>query len=608
LWDIETGETLRQFEYGDDIYSVAFSPDGRTAVSGGRDTTAVLWDLETGELKQKFTDYENTINAIIFGPDGRTILAGGRGDDSAMIEWDIETGQVVRRFEGHKEAIEGLDLLPDGSAFLSMSTDGVLNLWSFETGDIIHQMNISDENLNATIGAVRASAVSPDGRTAVTGDENFGVMLWDLSSGELLRSYEIPAGVNEVTFHPDNGTVLVGALTGTIYALDLQTGEITGSLTGHSEAVMNLFVMPDGRYAASASVDKTARLWELERGHVIRRFAPPGALTFEVELSPDGRTALSGSNDGTVTLWGVETGEMIRQFSADQPVMAVTYSPDGKTALIGTGYRFAQKVEPGHIILWDLETGEEIRRFEGQPYVVFDVEFSPDGKRAVSSGNGAMAIVWDVGTGQEIRRFEDYFINDPYPVESYWDVEYSPDGNTVLAGYGKGPIFMWDVETGEQIGQLVGHVDSGATGLTVSADGQTVVSGGWDHQAILWDIESGSIVRRFTNHVGPIGQIAFSPDERLLLGGSADGTNSLWEVESGEEIRRYGNGFVIKPVFNADGSQALAGFHDGAVELWRMDTTLDELLDWTRANRYIPELTCNQRAFYRIEPLCEAEE
>ena len=93
-----------------------------------------------------------------------------------------------------------------------------------------------------------------------------------------------------------------------------------------------------------------------------------------------------------------------------------------------------------------------------------------------------------------------------------------------------------------------------------------------------------------------------------MLGGSGDGTNSLWDVETGEEIRRYGNGFVIKPVFNADGSQALAGYRNGAVELWRIDATLEQLLEWTQANRYIPELTCNQRELYRIEPLCESEE
>ena len=61
-------------------------------------------------------------------------------------------------------------------------------------------------------------------------------------------------------------------------------------------------------------------------------------------------------------------------------------------------------------------------------------------------------------------------------------------------------------------------------------------------------------------------------------------------------------------VFNADGSEALVGFQDGAMELWRMDTTLDELMAWTEANRYIPELTCEQRLLFDVGPLCEPEE
>ena len=99
----------------------------------------------------------------------------------------------------------------------------------------------------------------------------------------------------------------------------------------------------------------------------------------------------------------------------------------------------------------------------------------------------------------------------------------------------------------------------------------------------------------------------FSPDEALLLGGGADGTGSLWRAETGERIRRYGGGHVISPNFFPDGRQALVGHRDGAVELWRIEATLDELLAWTRSNRFVPELTCEQRELYGVEPLCEAE-
>ena len=606
LWDIETGEILRQFEgHTNAINDVDFSADGRVAVSGSEDKTAILWDVQTGQIIRRFDSYNAAIVAVEFSPDGKSIVAAGWNDDLPMIRWDIAMGQVIQRYEGNATGMQGLEFTPDGSAILSGSNDGILILWDAHTGQIIYQI---DTGLDEGSGSLREIVISPDGLTAISGIENSEVLLWDLSIGELIRRYSVDGGAQTVAFHPNDGSVFVGTGTSTLIHLDLETGEILNTFTGHNEVIMDVEIIANGRYAISASADKTLRLWELNQGQVIRRFSAPDALLFEVDISPDGRTALSGSTDGTVTLWDVETGEMIHRFTDDQPVMAVTYSPDGNTALTGGGYRFAQKVESGHIILWDMETGQEIRRFEGQPYVVYDVEFSPDGKRAVSSGNGAMVILWDVETGQELRRFEDYFVDSPWPIESFWDVEFSPDGSTILAAYSKGPLILWDVETGEEINQLVGHVDAGATGITFSANGQRVVSGGWDTQAILWSMESGRIIRRFTNHVGPIGQIDFTPDEQLMLGGSGDGATTLWDVETGEVIRRYNKGFVMKSVVNADGSEALVGFHDGAVELWRIDATLDELLEWTQANRYIPELTCEQRELYRLEPWCESEE
>ena len=117
------------------------------------------------------------------------------------------------------------------------------------------------------------------------------------------------------------------------------------------------------------------------------------------------------------------------------------------------------------------------------------------------------------------------------------------------------------------------------------------------------------LIHRFTNHVSAVGQVRFSPDSSHILGGSIEGTGSLWDVERGEVMRRYNNdGFIRVPDFSPDGRYAFVGFQGGRLEIWRIDTTLEELLAWTKANRYIPELTCDQRALYNIEPLCEFEE
>jgi WD40 repeat protein/serine/threonine protein kinase/DNA-binding XRE family transcriptional regulator len=602
-WDIETGKILwLGEEHENSVNDVDISPDGQIAASVSDEAT-ILWDLSTGQIIRKLDGHAEIISRVAFSPDGKRVVTAGWGDESFVILWDVASGEIIDRFPS-KSGVEGITFTPDGSSILYAGfDDGTLTMIESETGEIIHEMNAG---LGIGAGALVSFDVSTDGLTAIAGFENSDVLLWDLLTGELLERYVVSGGARTVALHPENNTALVGGTTSVITNLDLQSGRILNIFSGHTADVMNIVIGAEGRNAISASLDHSLRLWELDRGHVIRQVAVPSELTFEADLSPDGRTAIRGSTDGIVTLFDVETGEIIHQLIDDQPIMAVTFSPDGQTALIGAGYRFAQKVEPGHIILWDVETGEEIRRFEGQPYVVFDVEFSPDGKRAISSGNGAIVILWDVETGQEIRRFEDFFVDSEWPGESYWDVEFSPDGRSILASYAQGPLIQWDAETGEQTNQLVGHVDTGAPGVTFNKDGQKAVSGGFDAQAILWDMEKGDVIRRFTNHAGSLGQVQFSPDDKLLLGSSSDGTSSLWDVETGDVLRRYGNGWIMKFIFSENGRQALAGYRNGALELWRMDRTLDELLSWTEANRYIPELTCNQRALYNVEPLCES--
>jgi WD40 repeat protein len=136
-----------------------------------------------------------------------------------------------------------------------------------------------------------------------------------------------------------------------------------------------------------------------------------------------------------------------------------------------------------------------------------------------------------------------------------------------------------------------------------SGDGKQAFSGSSDGTAILWDIASGAILHRFGDHSGPIAEVDMTSDGHLGIAGSADGTSTLWDLQTGELIRRYSaSGYNL--IFAPNHRTAVVSSY--SLELWRIDTTLDELLAWTRANRYIPELTCDQRDLYRVEPLCEA--
>jgi WD40 repeat protein len=142
-------------------------------------------------------------------------------------------------------------------------------------------------------------------------------------------------------------------------------------------------------------------------------------------------------------------------------------------------------------------------------------------------------------------------------------VAYSTDGKTVLTGSEDRTIIQWTAETGERIRTFNGHNGS-VFALAYSPDSQTFASGADDSTVLLWDLDSGAILRRFEGHRGQIRTVQFSPDGRILASASGDAT----------------------------------------VRLWRIDT-LDELLAWAKAHRYIPPLSCDQQQLYKLNLECE---
>ena len=109
------------------VPSVAFSPDGRFALSGSADKTLILWDVATGDPVRTFTEHTDWVRSVAFSPDGRFALSGSF--DNTLILWDVATGYPVRTFRGHTYWVLSVAFSPDGRFALSWSDDGTIRLW-----------------------------------------------------------------------------------------------------------------------------------------------------------------------------------------------------------------------------------------------------------------------------------------------------------------------------------------------------------------------------------------------------------------------------------------------------------------------------------------------
>jgi uncharacterized caspase-like protein len=176
---VTTGKLVRTF-HGDSwfMFSVAFSPDGRTVLSGD-DRTIKLWDVTTGKLVRTFKGHSNFVHSVAFSRDGRTMLSGSL--DKTLKLWDVATGKLVRAFEGHSGEVHSVAFSPDGRNVLSGSGDSTIKLWDVATGKLAR-------TLEGHSGGVHSVAFSRDGRTVLSGSWDASVRVWSLSSGtEMLR-------------------------------------------------------------------------------------------------------------------------------------------------------------------------------------------------------------------------------------------------------------------------------------------------------------------------------------------------------------------------------------------------------------------------------------
>jgi WD40 repeat protein len=586
LWDVATGEKIRTFAEGHTkvIRSVAFNPDGKTVLSGSEDGTMILWDVATGRQLRTFNGHakDAEVKGVAISPDGKRALSAS--SDTTIILWDLGTGAKIHTFTGHTQEVDHVAFSKDGTKLLSSSQDTSVILWDIATGQPIqHFEGHTDE--------VRDAEFSPDGKTIISSDESKNIFLWDVATGQRLESFiGHTRSVYTVAFSPDGKTVLSGSKDNQVILWDIKTARPIRSFRGHANEVHSVAFSPDGTQALTSARDNMIRLWDLQNGAEMHRFEGQHTDTVDaVAYSPDNKLVVSASADNTLALWDAATGQFIRRLGGhSKSVFAVAFSPDNKSLLSGA--------DDFTLILWDVATGQVKKVFNGHKEKVQSVVFSPDGKTALSGAGDFTLILWDVASGQPIRTFKGH-------EDDVTSVALTADGALALSGGVDGKIFLWDVASGKSIREFE-STSARVQSVAFSPDGKLAISGS-DNLLILWDVGTGKAIRSFVGHTAEVQSVAFSPDGKLAISGSADNFALIWDVATGQAIRRFtGTNAVVRTVaFSPDGKSVLTGGNDKVMHMWRIDS-LDALLTWTKANRYIAELTCDQADLYHVEQPC----
>lgn len=617
LWDAQVGAGPAKFH--PPLYPagpMAFSPDGKLLAVIGLDHTLHLLDLAAGQVQATLPSRFGEWYDVIFAPSRRELAAVG--EDRAVHIWDPTSG-AERLLTGHEEAVTCVAYSPKGEWLVSGGADRQVKVWKMPEGRL-------QQTLTEHSGPITKLAFSRDGKQLATASADKTVKLWDVPSFQRQRELLHPRKVLDMIFSPQGERLLTCSELSGLISWDLRSGKMLPTENVPKSSVEHMALSSTGDRLAISNDQAVLIL----RTQTIDLRAPHIVITHEaysgearwVAFAPDGKRLAVNRRGGPLELWDVN-GREVGEPPAQHPptILSLAFSPTGETLVTGSRAsegravffrnRFFDKrlsskeVIVGHtpselvgdfVRFWDIpnftpkpqKTLDQVKTLTGHPLVAF----APHGKLLASGAEDGSVSLWDTTTGRRRRRF---FVNRRtaaylenvelgrqfLPVKPDFGgsavraLAFMPDGRLLAASGVEDPIVLFDTTSGNECGRLSGkhaeisHLAFSPNGTTLAVNNREIVE--------LWEITGERqplLHRRLKGHTMPIHSMAFSRHEPILASGSEEGEIRLWHWLQGEvsQLLRGHTGRVSSLAFSVDGKLLASASWDGTVRLWHLDT------------------------------------
>jgi WD40 repeat protein len=578
-----------------EVNAIAVTPNFKVAISGSKDKTCILWDLDTGNILKKLIGHTSSVNDVAITPDGKKAISGSL--DNICIIWDLNSGRLMHTLKGHTNSITSVDITPDGKIAISGSdsifcdTEGdTCIFWDLDTGKILRTLKTgfsrvtavsitpsgnmaiigSDEKSclynrysNNTIqffkgidGHVSSIDITPNCQKAIFGIYDKPIIIWDLFSEKIFQILQR----NDDTFcpvaiTPDGNRAISGSSDRTCIIWDIKSGNVIQMLEGHTSSVNDVAINPDGKMAISCSLDKTCILWDLNASGSFQKLDGHDSGIYDFSITPDGKKAISSHySSDRCFVWNLKTGNIISTLKGHYKDIEVTViTPDSKRAI---------SISYNKCVFWNLNSGKVKKTMIGHTYTIFSIAITPDGNRAISGGHDK-CVLWNLNSGKAMKTMRgheaDYIV-------------ITPDGKKALISSLANGHIIKNLITGKIIrDNFIRSNHPKHREGTITPDGKLVISCTSKNTIEIWKLNYYERSKYFVGHTDFITNIVISPDGTKIISSSMDNTCIIWNLKTGQIIHKLVHTSSINAsIVTLDGS-CLISNSDRSCIIWNID-------------------------------------
>lgn len=562
----ELGSSLDRLE------DAVFSPDGSSAASVGRDGILRIWDIEAGSGQEPL-EFPATpgglLTKVAYSPDGKLVATASV--DGLIRVYDVDAGvdqqPVVLR--GHDGSVNSVAFGPNGTTLVSGGRDSTVRVWN------LNAPRQPPDVRRAGTGAYFDARISPNGKLIAGASDDATTRVWpaeDPSAAPRVLSRPDDSFAYTVEFAPDSRRLVSGG-NGSLRIWDLEDeGAPPIDLIGHFAAVESASFSPDGARLATASRDRTVRVWDVSDPEVRSLLALRGHRgdVKSVDYSPDGERLLSSGVDGRIFVWSADGYAFERVTSWQDNDRTVA-----RVAMVPSGDLVASSGFDGPIYLRELDAAPDAPPIEigDETFPVRGLALDPSGRR-IAAAVGPGTLVWDINGGKLGESFG--LRSEGASAEG---VAFSPDGSRIAAAGMDGEVRVWANEEGFGGAPIELSSPDGLELISVafSGDGQRLAASGGGRVAYVWDLsdpETFASPAAYGFAEGDLITSALSPDGSLLAGAGSAGLVYLWETDpAGSEAPEVliGHSSTVNSLhFSQDGERLVSTSNDATARVWEV--------------------------------------